>query len=98
MTSTRADLDTGKALVSRALVPYNDKPDEVTIASLVDDLLRYGESLLDDVPRDETTAAARGDWRMLTVEGPTDSPLGNWNHARALARTVRNFHRFLAEQ
>lgn len=98
MTSTRADLDTGTALVSRALVPYNDKPDEVTIASLVDDLLRHGESLLADIPRDETTAATRGDWRMLTVEGPTDSPLGNWNHARALARTVRNFHRALAEK
>ncbi|MFD8577130.1 DUF6415 family natural product biosynthesis protein [Streptomyces virginiae] len=90
--------DTGSALLARALVPYNQKPDEATIAALVDDLLRHGESLLADVAGHEAAAAALADWHRLTTEGPTDSPMGNWNHSRALARTVRSFHRVLAER
>ncbi|WP_327263945.1 DUF6415 family natural product biosynthesis protein [Streptomyces sp. NBC_01232] len=90
--------DTGSALVARALVPYNQKPDERAIALLVDDLLRHGDSLLVHVAGRQEAAAALGDWHRLTAEGPTDSPVGNWNHARALARTVRSFRRVLAER
>jgi hypothetical protein len=90
--------DTCSAVVGRALGPYNQKPDEAEIAHLVDDLLRHGGLLLADVAGHEAAAAALTDWHRLTTDGPTDSPLGNWNHARALARTVRTFLRVLADQ
>ncbi|WP_030659700.1 MULTISPECIES: DUF6415 family natural product biosynthesis protein [Streptomyces] len=90
--------DTCSALVTRALGPYNQKPDDVQVAHLVDDLLRHGEELLARVAEHEAAAAALADWHTLITEGPTDMPLGNWNHARALARTVRTFMRVLAPE
>ncbi|MGW0363327.1 DUF6415 family natural product biosynthesis protein [Streptomyces sp. NPDC002990] len=98
MGSTHADLDTGTALVTRALVPYNQKPAEAEIAALVDDLMRHGEFLLADVAHLDAAAAALGDWHRLISEGPTGTQLGNWNHARALARTIRTMHRVLTGQ
>ncbi|WP_328739864.1 DUF6415 family natural product biosynthesis protein [Streptomyces erythrochromogenes] len=91
-------MDTVSALVKRALAPYNQMPDSVTIACLADDLLRHGEELLARVAGHEEAEAALRDWRRLTADGPTDSPMGNWNHARALARTIRSFLRVLGEQ
>ncbi|MEV7584375.1 DUF6415 family natural product biosynthesis protein [Streptomyces erythrochromogenes] len=90
--------NTDSTLVTRALGPYNRKPDDVETACMVDDLLRQGEELLARVAGYEAAAAALGDWHRLTAEGPTDMPLGNWNHARALARAIRTFHRVLGEQ
>ncbi|WP_423833375.1 DUF6415 family natural product biosynthesis protein [Streptomyces manipurensis] len=90
--------DTDSTLLKRVLGPYNQMPNDVEIAHMVDDLLRQGEELLARVAGHEQAAAALGDWHQLTTDGPTDQPLGNWNHARALARTVRSFHRVLAEQ
>lgn len=98
MASTHADLDTGTALVMRALVPYNQKPPEPTIAALVDDLLIHGEFLLRDVGSLDGAARALVDWHTLTASGPEDNPMGNWNYARGLARTVRTMHRVLAGQ
>ncbi|MGW2584535.1 hypothetical protein ACWCYZ_24950 [Streptomyces virginiae] len=98
MASTRADLNAGEELARRALRPYNEVPDASTTAVLVDDLLRHGEFLLADVSHIEAAAPALADWHTLTTAGPTDSPFGNWNHARALARTVRTMHRVLSEQ
>ncbi|MET9320235.1 DUF6415 family natural product biosynthesis protein [Streptomyces sp. NPDC003038] len=95
MASTRADLDMGTALVRRALVPYNQKPDEAEIDTLVGDLMRHGEFLLADVAPLDEAAAALGDWAALVRDGPEDTALGTWNHARALARTVRSLHRAL---
>lgn len=97
MTSTRADLDAGAVLVEKALVSFRQKPSEVEIAKIVDDLLRHGEFLLADVAGHDGVAVALEDWHMLTTRGPEDSPLGNWTHARALARTVRSMHRALTE-
>ncbi|MFJ4863384.1 DUF6415 family natural product biosynthesis protein [Streptomyces sp. NPDC088748] len=98
MASTHADLDAGTVLVLRALVPYNQMPDADTIAHLVDDLLTHGGYLLRDVAGLGEASAALGDWHNLTTHGPTDSPMGNWNHARALARAVRSMHRALTGQ
>lgn len=95
MSRTRADLDTGIALVMRALVPYNQKPDEAEIICLVEGLVRHGEFLLADVAHLDEAAAALGDWATLMNSGPEGTALGAWNHARALARTVRTFHRVL---
>ncbi|MFE7094602.1 DUF6415 family natural product biosynthesis protein [Streptomyces erythrochromogenes] len=90
--------DAGTALVAKALVPYNQKPDEVEIALLTDDLLCYGAALARRAAGRERATAAMRDWDLLTSHGPTDSPVGNWNHARALARTVKAFRRALGEQ
>ncbi|MGW2580852.1 DUF6415 family natural product biosynthesis protein [Streptomyces virginiae] len=98
MASTRADMRAGDELVRSALRPYNQMPGTLAIAALVDDLLRHGELLLVDVSGVEAAAAALADWHTMTGSGPTDSPLGNWNHARGLARTVRTMYRVLSEQ
>ncbi|MFE5675121.1 DUF6415 family natural product biosynthesis protein [Streptomyces erythrochromogenes] len=90
--------DTGSTLLARVLGPYNQKPGDVEIAQFVDDLLRQGDELLARVAGHEAAAAALGDWHRLTTEGPTDSPLGNWNYCRALARTVKTFRRVLADR
>ncbi|MFI8360695.1 hypothetical protein ACIGD1_11105 [Streptomyces sp. NPDC085612] len=64
----------------------------------MDDLLRQGESILSRIVEHDAAAAALEDWARLTGEGPTDSPLGNWNHARALARVLKRFRSVLGEQ
>ncbi|MCJ1677523.1 DUF6415 family natural product biosynthesis protein [Streptomyces sp. APSN-46.1] len=97
MASTRADLTTGTALVTRALVPYAQKPNEPEIAALVDDLLTHGAYLTIDVAHLPEAAGALDDWHTLTTAGPEASALGNWSHCRALARTVRTMHRVLVE-
>ncbi|MCJ1680563.1 DUF6415 family natural product biosynthesis protein [Streptomyces sp. APSN-46.1] len=92
-TSTAVDLT---ALVAKALVPYNLKPSQQEIEVLLDGLTRCGEQLLGDVVRlgkTDVAAAALEDWHTLTCRGPEDSPLGAWNHARALARVIKVFRR-----
>ncbi|MGW8778766.1 DUF6415 family natural product biosynthesis protein [Streptomyces sp. NPDC055796] len=87
-------------LVARALVPYNLKPDDEEILILLLDLTRRGERLRSDVVRmgkAGVAAAAMNDWRTLTSRGPEDSPLGNWNHVRALARVVKAFRRAIED-
>ncbi|MFD5511047.1 DUF6415 family natural product biosynthesis protein [Streptomyces sp. NPDC127051] len=84
------------ALVARALVPYNLKPHDEEILILLLDLTRHGERLRGDVIRlgkADVAAAAVGDWHALTTRGPEDSPLGTWNHVRALARVVKALRR-----
>ncbi|MCJ1680861.1 DUF6415 family natural product biosynthesis protein [Streptomyces sp. APSN-46.1] len=98
MSSTRADLNTGTALVTKVLVPYNQKPGEGEIAGLVDALLSHGEFLLADVAQVPEAAAALDDWHTLATGGPEDNPMGNWNYARGLARTIRTLHRVLVSR
>ncbi|MCX4629232.1 MULTISPECIES: DUF6415 family natural product biosynthesis protein [unclassified Streptomyces] len=84
------------ALVARALVPYNLKPGDEEILVLLLDLTRHGERLRSDVVRlgkADVAAAAVEDWHTLTSRGPDNSPLGIWNHVRALARVVKAFRR-----
>ncbi|MFD5413852.1 DUF6415 family natural product biosynthesis protein [Streptomyces nojiriensis] len=89
MTSTRSDRETSADLVRRALVPYNRKPDDVDVEVLAERLLEYGSLLLAEVVDLEESAAPLADWHTLTSEGPNGGPLGQWNYARGLARTVR---------
>jgi hypothetical protein len=84
------------ALIHQALVPYERKPEAGEIARLTDGLLTLGAGLLAAAEAlretDGRVGGALRDWRQLTETGPTVSPLGNWDHARALARTVRTLH------
>ncbi|WP_327416124.1 DUF6415 family natural product biosynthesis protein [Streptomyces sp. NBC_01233] len=89
MEATRGDLDTVAELVKRALVPYNRKPDDVDIEILAERLLEYGTLLLVEVVDLEGAAAPLSDWHMLTDVGASKGPLGQWNHVRGMARTVR---------
>lgn len=92
-TSAAVELTT---LVAKALVPYNLKPSRQEIEVLLGGLTRHGEQLLGDVVRlghADAAAAALEGWHTLTSRGPEDSPLGTWNHARALARVGRAFLR-----
>ncbi|MFI5618864.1 DUF6415 family natural product biosynthesis protein [Streptomyces sp. NPDC051567] len=95
MACTRAELNTGTVLVLRALSPYAEKPDEQGVAALTDELLSHGELLLGHVAHLQAAAPALTDWHTLTTTGPQDHPDGNWNHTRALARTLRTLHRIL---
>ncbi|MER6250304.1 DUF6415 family natural product biosynthesis protein [Streptomyces sp. NPDC001584] len=89
MAATRGDLETVAGLVKRALVPYNLKPDDVDIEVLAERLLDSGSLLLAEVVDLGGAAGPLADWHTLTDAGPGDGPLGQWNHARGLARTVR---------
>ncbi|MFJ3516563.1 MULTISPECIES: DUF6415 family natural product biosynthesis protein [unclassified Streptomyces] len=90
----RIPVDTVAVLVAKTLVPYNLKPPDGEIEVLRSGLARHGEQLRGEVVRlgrADAAAAALEDWRALIGSGPEDTPLGAWNHARALARAVKAF-------
>ncbi|MFE3762398.1 DUF6415 family natural product biosynthesis protein [Streptomyces sp. NPDC059104] len=103
-------MDTGETqeiedLIRRAIVPYSERPDAEAVARLIDDLITHGQALHARVTaspraqRTERTAAALAEWSYFVDAGPTGrGDHANWNHARALARILRNLHSARAEQ
>ncbi|MER7763845.1 DUF6415 family natural product biosynthesis protein [Streptomyces sp. NPDC097619] len=91
--------DPAAELISRTLVAYANVPGAVELARLTDGLLTHGQGLLAAAEGvrgvDGRVAGALRDWARLTADGPEDTSLGNWNHARALARAVRTLRRGL---
>ncbi|MER7512875.1 DUF6415 family natural product biosynthesis protein [Streptomyces lavendulae] len=92
-------------LIGRALVPYSDRPDADGVARLVDDLITRGATLYAEVAalpgdrRTELTRSALAEWSYFVDAGPTGrGDHANWNHARALARILRNLASALGEQ
>ncbi|MGO4461224.1 DUF6415 family natural product biosynthesis protein [Streptomyces sp. M-16] len=92
-------------LIGRALVPYSDRPDAEAVARLVDDLITGGEALRAEVAaihgerRTERAGSALAEWTYFVDAGPTGrGDHANWNHARALARILRNLASALGEQ
>ncbi|MFG2616214.1 DUF6415 family natural product biosynthesis protein [Streptomyces sp. NPDC048507] len=84
-------------LIGRAIVPYSDRPDAKTVAHLIDDLITHGQILharvaaLPQEQRTERAGAALVEWDYFAAAGPIGSgDHANWNHARALARILRN--------
>ncbi|WP_328924351.1 hypothetical protein OG429_06625 [Streptomyces sp. NBC_00190] len=89
MSSKRPDLEQAAALTATALVPLGRKPSEVKIAGITDGLIDQEVLLAAAVEHLPGGAVARATWEGLVFQGPEDTPLGNWAHSRALARTVR---------
>ncbi|MFG2393843.1 DUF6415 family natural product biosynthesis protein [Streptomyces lavendulae] len=92
-------------LIGRALVPYSERPDADGVARLVDDLITRGATLHAEVAalpgdrRTELTRSALAEWSYFVDAGPTGrGDHANWNHARALARILRNLASSLNER
>ncbi|MFI5766217.1 DUF6415 family natural product biosynthesis protein [Streptomyces sp. NPDC051563] len=88
---------TVEELTARALAPYAERPDAENVARLVDDLITAGCQLHTEVcripaaQRTERAGAALSEWSYFIDVGPsTRGDHANWNHARALARILRN--------
>lgn len=84
-------------LIRRAIVPYSDRPDAEAVAYLIDGLITHGQILhaqVDALPeglRTERAGAALVEWSYFAETGPMGyGDHANWNHARALARILRN--------
>ncbi|MFD8985133.1 DUF6415 family natural product biosynthesis protein [Streptomyces sp. NPDC059564] len=84
-------------LIGRAIVPYSDRPDAEAVARLIDDLITHGQVLHAQVgampssQRTERVGAALIEWAYFVDAGPPGrGDHANWNHARALARILRN--------
>jgi hypothetical protein len=91
------ETQTLKDLIERAIVPYSDRPDAEAVACLIDDLITHGQVLharVAAMPGDQRTeraGAALAEWSYFVDVGPTGrGDHANWNHARALARILRN--------
>lgn len=97
MTSTRADLEAGRALVRAVLAPFERKPGAQDIAASTGQLRHLGDTLLPEVIRLRPDAnAALASWEFLIDSGAESGPFGTWTHARALARTLRTMMDLLA--
>ncbi|MGP3686544.1 DUF6415 family natural product biosynthesis protein [Streptomyces sp. IBSNAI002] len=102
MKPTRVEIDEVTRLVRRTLVSYNLKPSNEAVADLTRRLVEHGQRYvvrarkLDGVAPRVTNALA--DWDIETAAGPPPGPLGNWDHARSLARHVRTLHNALLEE
>ncbi|MGO4458405.1 DUF6415 family natural product biosynthesis protein [Streptomyces sp. M-16] len=84
-------------LIGRAIVPYSERPDAEAVARLIDDLITHGQALharvsaMPGVRGTERAGAALAEWSYFVDAGPTGrGDHANWNHARALARILRN--------
>ncbi|MER5810221.1 DUF6415 family natural product biosynthesis protein [Streptomyces sp. NPDC002033] len=91
------ETQTIEELIRRAIVPYSDRPDAEAVAYLIDDLITHGQVLHAQVAampsgqRTERVGAALAEWAYFADAGPTGrGDHANWNHARALARILRN--------
>ncbi|MER7461427.1 hypothetical protein [Streptomyces sp. NPDC097981] len=90
------------ALVGRALVPYGERPGPEGVAALIDDLITCGQKLHDALcgtPSPQRPAGAfeaLAEWEYFAAVGPLGSGShANWNHARGLARIMRQLVRAL---
>ncbi|GLV86859.1 hypothetical protein Slala03_65480 [Streptomyces lavendulae subsp. lavendulae] len=94
-----------RRLIGRALVPYSERPDAAGVARLVDELITAGEALHAEVAavtadrRTERAGSALAEWSYFVDAGPAGrGDHANWNHARTLARILRNLASALGEQ
>lgn len=94
MDSGEAQIET---LIGRALAPYSDRPNAEGVARLTADLIACGQDLHTRVaalPGSQRSTLAGGaliEWTYFVDAGPTGrSDHAAWNHARALARILRN--------
>ncbi|MEU5808604.1 DUF6415 family natural product biosynthesis protein [Streptomyces sp. NPDC047718] len=92
------------ALVARALVPYGERPGPEGVAALTDALITCGQRLhraLCETPARQRPAGAfeaLAAWEYFAAVGPLGSgPHANWNHARGLARIIRQLMRALEQ-
>ncbi|MEU5808441.1 DUF6415 family natural product biosynthesis protein [Streptomyces sp. NPDC047718] len=90
------------ALVARALAPYGERPGPEGVAALTDDLIACGQQLHDALCRTPSTQRPAGafealaEWEYFAAVGPLGSgPHAHWNHARGLARIIRQLVRAL---
>ncbi|MFK0253066.1 DUF6415 family natural product biosynthesis protein [Streptomyces sp. NPDC090445] len=90
------------ALIARALAPYEERPAAEGVAALIGDLIACGQKLhgaLTGTPSRQRPAGAfeaLAEWEYFTAVGPLGSgPHANWNHARGLARIIRQLMRAL---
>ncbi|MER6390826.1 DUF6415 family natural product biosynthesis protein [Streptomyces sp. NPDC059382] len=94
---TPDDMQHFEELAARALTSYEDRPDAVSVARLVDDLITAGQTLhaavtaLPAEQRTERVGAALVEWTYFIDVGPLGAggDHANWNHARNLARIAR---------
>lgn len=84
-------------LIEQALAPYSDRPDAEGVARLTASLIASGQALhaqVSAIPLDQRTERAHAaliEWSYFVDAGPTGrSDHAAWNHARALARILRN--------
>ncbi|MER5810212.1 DUF6415 family natural product biosynthesis protein [Streptomyces sp. NPDC002033] len=94
-----------EGLIGRAIVPYSERPDAKAVARLIDDLITHGQVLHAQVAamrsnqRTERAGAALVEWAYFVDAGPMGrGDHANWNHARALARILRNLASALDER
>lgn len=94
-----------KELMGRALLPYSDRPDAEAVARLIDDLITCGQTLHTEVAaipggrQSERARSALVEWAYFVDAGPTGrGDHANWNHARTLARILRNLVSALDQQ
>ncbi|NXY94890.1 hypothetical protein HYE82_10895 [Streptomyces sp. BR123] len=90
------------ALVARALAPYGERPGPEGVAALTDGLITCGQKLhdaLSGTPSQQRPIGAfeaLAEWEYFAAVGPLGSgPHANWNHARGLARIIRQLMRAL---
>ncbi|GLV84995.1 hypothetical protein Slala03_46840 [Streptomyces lavendulae subsp. lavendulae] len=84
-------------LIGQALAPYSQRPGAEGVARLTADLVASGQALhalVSATPhgrRTERAHAALTEWSYFVDAGPTGrGDHAAWNHARALARILRN--------
>ncbi|MFD8020902.1 hypothetical protein ACFV6G_10805 [Streptomyces lavendulae] len=92
-------------LLGQALAPYSDRPDAEGVARLTADLVASGQALharLSAIPpgrRTERGRAALAEWSYFVDAGPTGrGDHASWNHARTLARILRNMLTTVGQQ
>ncbi|MET8749112.1 DUF6415 family natural product biosynthesis protein [Streptomyces sp. NPDC004667] len=92
-------------LLGKALAPYSEQPDAEGVARLTGDLVASGQALhaqVSAIPHGQRTErghAALAEWSYFTDAGPTGhSDHAAWNHARALARILRNLATAVEQQ
>ncbi|MFK0252324.1 DUF6415 family natural product biosynthesis protein [Streptomyces sp. NPDC090445] len=90
------------ALIARAIAPYGERPGPEGVAALTDDLITCGQKLHDALSgtpsrlRPAGAFEALAEWEYFTAVGPLGSgPHADWNHARGLARIIRQLMRAL---
>ncbi|MEU2394925.1 DUF6415 family natural product biosynthesis protein [Streptomyces sp. NPDC007369] len=89
-------------LVGRALAPYGERPAAEGVAALTDELITCGQKFHDALARTPSQRRPVGafealaEWEYFAAVGPLGSgPHADWNHARGLARIIRQMMRAL---
>ncbi|MFB0631902.1 DUF6415 family natural product biosynthesis protein [Streptomyces sp. AB3(2024)] len=84
-------------LLGQALAPYSQRPDAEGVARLTAELVASGQALYAQVSatppgrRTERAHAALTEWSYFVDAGPPGrGDHAAWNHARVLARILRN--------